>query len=131
MNIFKSRWHNTPKPLRITSYVILGILGVAAMGIVFGFGIMLLWNWLMPTLFGLGTITYWQGIGIFALAKLIFGLGLGGSSDTKSGKDKNDHTKDCDKRANWNDYDAWWEKEGKSAFEKYSGGGNNPESGEA
>ena len=43
-----SKWKNVPKPLRIILWTILGIFGVAAMGILFGFGIMWLWNWLMP-----------------------------------------------------------------------------------
>lgn len=33
-----------------------------------------LWNWLMPALFGLGTLTFLQAGGIFLLAKLLFGL---------------------------------------------------------
>jgi len=32
-----------------------------------------LWNWLMPALFGLGTLTFLQAAGIFILAKLLFG----------------------------------------------------------
>lgn len=41
--------------------------------IVFGFVTRELWNWLMPSIFGLHTITYWQAIGLFLLSKLIFG----------------------------------------------------------
>lgn len=32
-----------------------------------------LWNWLMPDIFGLREITYWQAFGLFLLAKLFFG----------------------------------------------------------
>jgi hypothetical protein len=106
--------------MRVISYIILGILGTAALGIIFGYAIMLLWNWLMPDLFGLKEITYWQGIGIFILAKFIFGFGMGGSgssSDSKSVKKKHDNT---EPRESWAEYDQWWEKEGKAAFEKYS-----------
>jgi len=38
---------------------------------------MLLWNWLMPELFGLTTITWSQAIGILILSKIIFGFGKG------------------------------------------------------
>lgn len=32
-----------------------------------------LWNWLLPDIFGLKEITYWQAFGLFVLAKLLFG----------------------------------------------------------
>ena len=31
-----------------------------------------LWNWLMPSIFGLGTITYWQALGLMALSWILF-----------------------------------------------------------
>jgi len=40
---------------------------------IFSFVLMKLWNWLMPGLFGLHLITYWQAIGILILSKIIFG----------------------------------------------------------
>jgi hypothetical protein len=40
---------------------------------ILGFVIMHLWNWLMPVLFGLRTITFWQALGLFLLGKLLFG----------------------------------------------------------
>ena len=39
---------------------------------------MLLWNWLMPNIFGLPTLTFWQAGGLLLLSKLIFGFGGGG-----------------------------------------------------
>ena len=40
--------------------------------------VMLLWNWLMPVLFGLITINFWQALGLFALTRILFGkLGFG------------------------------------------------------
>ena len=35
--------------------------------------IMLLWNWLMPAIFGLTAISFWQAMGLFALARILFG----------------------------------------------------------
>jgi len=40
--------------------------------------VMSLWNWLMPMIFGISAITFWQALGILILAKLIFGFGRGG-----------------------------------------------------
>ncbi len=72
---------------------------------------------LMPSIFGLGEITYWQAIGIFVLAKLIFGFGSGDHSESKSKKDK---APQCDERsAHWTEYESWWETEGKKSFEQY------------
>ncbi|HOP11383.1 MAG TPA: hypothetical protein PK629_07820 [Oscillospiraceae bacterium] len=121
---FKSKWKNVPKPLQITVYVILGVLGVAAMGVLFGFIIMWLWNWLMPAIFNLGEITYWQAIGIFILAKLIFGFGSS-SSESKSHKEKKNHSDD--RGSHWSEYDAWWETEGKKSFEKYTAEKETPD----
>ncbi len=41
--------------------------------LVFGFLVRGLWNWLMPGIFGLHLITFWQGLGLFVLAKILFG----------------------------------------------------------
>ena len=40
--------------------------------------VMMLWNWLMPAVFSLGMITFWQALGILVLAKVLFGFGRGG-----------------------------------------------------
>lgn len=37
----------------------------------------LLWNWLLPPLFGWAQVTYWQALGILALCRILFG-GFGG-----------------------------------------------------
>jgi uncharacterized membrane protein len=35
--------------------------------------IMLLWNWLIPGIFGLVTIGYFKALGIYALSRILFG----------------------------------------------------------
>jgi len=39
---------------------------------VFSLVVFLLWNWLMPAIFGLATITYFQALGLLVLSKIIF-----------------------------------------------------------
>lgn len=56
-------------------------------GWLFGEIIMHLWNWLMPAIFGLKTITFWQAIGLLILARILVG-GLGGGSNNKKRKRK-------------------------------------------
>jgi len=55
-------------------------LGIAAfLAIIAGFSAvaMLLWNALMPEIFGLPVLNYWQTAGLLILARLIFGGGGG------------------------------------------------------
>jgi len=44
-----------------------------ALFFVIGFIVMVLWNYLIPTLFGLQTITYWQALSLFLLSRILFG----------------------------------------------------------
>ena len=42
-----------------------------------------LWNWLAPALFGWRQITFWQGLGLLALCRILFG-GFGGGGGHRS-----------------------------------------------
>jgi Ca2+/H+ antiporter, TMEM165/GDT1 family len=42
------------------------------------FGLMRLWNWLMPGVFGWHPITFWQALGLLVLSKILFGGFRGG-----------------------------------------------------
>jgi len=48
-----------------------------AMGAAMTVVVMLLWNWLMPILFGLTIITLWEALGILILSKILFGGHMG------------------------------------------------------
>jgi hypothetical protein len=62
--------------------VIVGMLVFAALG---GAVVRLLWNWLMPELFGWSPITFWQALGLLALCRILFGgLGRHGGSGSSS-----------------------------------------------
>src|ERR1700681_2868714 len=56
---------------------VLRILKVALIALVaftvFGFVVTHLWNYLMPGLFGLRIITFWQAVGLMVLGRLLFG----------------------------------------------------------
>ena len=52
---------------------ILSIIGILILAVIlFGYPTMLLWNWLMPTIFNLPYITFWQACGINLLASILF-----------------------------------------------------------
>ena len=50
-------------------FVLFGILFVAVMGAI----IVMLWNALMPEIFDLPKITFWQAVGLFILSRILFG----------------------------------------------------------
>jgi len=50
------------------------VVAVAVVGAV----VMLLWNWLMPALFGWQTIDFWQAVGLLVLSKILLGGLRGG-----------------------------------------------------
>jgi len=56
----------------------LGILAVAAFIAIGGTAVMLLWNWLLPMLFGWKLITFWQAVGLLALCRILLGRHGGG-----------------------------------------------------
>ena len=41
--------------------------------VLFGYVVEHLWNWLMPAVFGLRTITFLQALGLLVLSKILFG----------------------------------------------------------
>jgi hypothetical protein len=61
----------------VAPLVVLGLLLFVAVG---GEVVQLLWNWLLPPLFGWRQVTFWQALGILALCRILFGgFGLHGS----------------------------------------------------
>jgi uncharacterized membrane protein len=51
----------------------LAILAMAAFAFIGGEVVKLLWNWLLPSLFGWRLISYWQALGLLVLARILFG----------------------------------------------------------
>jgi hypothetical protein len=52
---------------------VLTIIGLLILAVIlFGYPILLLWNWLMPTIFNLPYITFWQACGLNLLASILF-----------------------------------------------------------
>ena len=54
---------------KVIQLLIIGAIFLAG----FGQAVHYLWNWLMPEIFGLHAISYWQAIGLLGLAWLMFG----------------------------------------------------------
>jgi len=58
--------------------IVLGTL--AFLALLLGLPLMLLWNWLMPLIFGLPTITFWQACGLNILSTILFKSNVSNSS---------------------------------------------------
>jgi hypothetical protein len=55
----------------------------------------LLWNWLLPPIFGWRQITFWQALGMLALCRILFGgFGLHGSGRS-SGRRRREERDEC------------------------------------
>jgi hypothetical protein len=107
-------------PIEIVGIIIFGAIAITGLAILFGFVIMWLWNWLMPEIFGLTTLTYWQAVGVFILLKIFLG-GCGSGSSKKSSKDSSDTCKNDSKTdfSKWKYYDKFWKEEGDEYYKQY------------
>ena len=114
--------------MRIAGFVVLGVVGAAVFALAFGWLVMLLWNWLMPPIFGLGQIGYWQAFGIVILAKLLFGaLGSGRHGPGRGSRFPGgpgpwaiDFGHGPERQERWRFYRDFWKEEGQQAFERYA-----------
>lgn len=112
------------KAPRVIMAIIMGIFAAAMFSLITGAFIMLLWNWLMPAIFDLGTITFWQAFGLSLLAKLLlcgFGRMFPGHTH-KPDRRWRDYPRRWGRYRDWrfdDAYEQWWEKEGSGSFESY------------
>ncbi|MGA9071816.1 MAG: hypothetical protein WB424_16245 [Terracidiphilus sp.] len=58
----RNKWIYAAGPLALALFVWIG-----------GEVVMHLWNWLLPMLFGVSTITFWQALGLVLLSRILFG----------------------------------------------------------
>ena len=51
----------------------LAIAGMVLFAFIGGEVVKMLWNWLLPPLFGWREVTFWQALGLLALCRILFG----------------------------------------------------------
>jgi hypothetical protein len=137
---------------KVIALGIAGIFTAVIFGLLFGYIVQWLWNWLMPPIFGLIKITFWQAFGLIILARLIFGSfghhaghhphhrmhqhhrlhrhWAAHSQEYQKDHCHNEYGHDWQLKGgwqNWSYYDGWWNSEGKAAFERYIERINRPE----
>ncbi len=61
----------------------LALVGMLVFTFIGGEVVKLLWNWLLPPLFGWREVSFWQALGLLALCRILFG-GLGRSCGPRS-----------------------------------------------
>lgn len=117
--------HKFPIKHRILAMIIGGVIVAPIFAFLFGWVVMLLWNWLMPALFSIKTISYWQAFGIVLLTRLLFG-GLHHSHNPHHPHFGHHHFRwaGSDEWApidhgNWKYYRQYWKERGKKDFEDY------------
>lgn len=49
-----------------------GVALIVIMSLLLAWPVMLLWNWLMPLIFGIMSLSFWQALGISLLCGLLF-----------------------------------------------------------
>jgi hypothetical protein len=80
------------RPFLRVSMIIGGVVIAAVLALLFGLLVMVLWNWIMPEVFGLPPLTYWQSWGIVLLAHILFKAG--GHRDHDHRRSRDDEWKD-------------------------------------
>lgn len=132
-NLHEASPHRGGKVLKIAGWTLVGITLAAAFALVFGLAVKWLWNGLIPPIFGLGTITYWQAVGILLLSKLLFGAFRGHGQNRHPpfsricGEERGDsaffngekHPSPEEMRRQARHYRDFWRREGREAFEAY------------
>ncbi|MBK1440447.1 hypothetical protein JHJ32_10660 [Parapedobacter sp. ISTM3] len=79
--LFKSKMRFVLIPIMAAAFVIL-----------VGYLVMMLWNYTLPALLGVNTITFWQAVALFFLCKILFGFGGDGAKGGRGRwKKKDDH----------------------------------------
>jgi len=74
------------------------LIGFIVFMFVGGILVQWLWNWLLPDIFGLRRVTFWESLGLLALSRILFGgFGRSGRSHRDSGGGRRDGA-------------PWWKK---------------------
>ncbi|PCE63803.1 hypothetical protein [Sediminicola luteus] len=103
----------------IIGIIIAGGIFIVGLAILFGFVLMWLWNWLMPEIFGLPTLDYWQAVGLFILSKLLIGGCGGGKSHGKKEYHCDNKAQKKSEFSKWKHYGDFWKEEGEKQYQSY------------
>ena len=95
-------WEHRSLPWKILIGIGFGILGILFLGLL-GFVVMALWNWLMPEIFGLGPVDYWQAWGLLVLSTILFKNFGSDNSDSRKSRKRRRHLRNYMQESNPDD----------------------------
>jgi hypothetical protein len=67
--------------MEIVGKLLVGLLVALGLSLLVSLPVYWLWNWLMPEIFGLKVITFWQSLGLSLLCSLLFKNSSSSSND--------------------------------------------------
>ncbi|MBP8082099.1 MAG: hypothetical protein KAZ87_02730 [Spirochaetes bacterium] len=115
------------KIIKIIGLFAAGGVGALLLACLFGFIFMHLWNYVMPDLFGIKTISFFQSVGLVILSKILFGSlkhhparhirkTLSSKMKNRCGQ-LNDFPPEV--AENYDEYCEYWKKVGSEGFKKF------------
>jgi hypothetical protein len=61
------------RPHRVARFAVMAVVIGSIVIAGFGWAVLALWNWLMPAIFGLPPLGFWQAVGLLGLSWILFG----------------------------------------------------------
>lgn len=121
---------------RIIVKVLIGVLFATLFALLFGIAVKFLWGITLCPLFDFPAISYWQAVGIVILSRLVFGCGHGSHHNDhfqrlhdriheyraeRTDDERQDVEETASEVPDWEQeqYQEFWEAEGKKAFQEY------------
>ena len=81
---FEAWWEDRTLLEKVLLGILFAIGGIVLLAL-FGLVVMLLWNWLMPEIFGLPKLDYWKAWGLLVLSWILFkGVNFGETSSAST-----------------------------------------------
>ncbi|MBN2085131.1 MAG: hypothetical protein JW748_07875 [Anaerolineales bacterium] len=81
---FEAWWEERTLLEKVLLGILFAIGGIALLAL-FGLFVMLLWNWLLPEIFGLPRLDYWKAWGLLVLSWILFkGVNFGETSSAST-----------------------------------------------
>ncbi len=103
----------TGRPYRIARHIVLAVAAAIVLVLVFGWVVMVAWNTVVPPVFGMAALAYWQAVALLVLARILAGRFTGGHH----GRFHRHGRGPCRGGAL---YSVWWDAEGEAAFRRYA-----------
>ena len=80
-------FHNFPSSAAVAMAILTFLGSILLFGLLFlvlAWPVSLLWNWLMPEVFGLPILSYWQAAGLIMLLNLLLNINFSFGAKTSS-----------------------------------------------